>query len=673
MLLPAPITWMKKVLSILKSNLSPTQIALAVALGIFAGLPPMGLHVLIPITLALLVRCSFRAFLISMGAFKLLSLALMPASYAIGAWLLDASRGLDAMWRWLLHLPVLAPMGYSRYALLGGVVLSLVLALPTFVLTRWLVGRYRTSFAAWVSQWHVSQRLKRMRSVRIVRKLLAGGEAKYDTKAGPRGIFRIVRREMLIGLPILYAFAYLLSAAIVPFFAGTVTTTTATWIVGAEVSVSDASFNLFTGGLVLSDLSVQDPEAPDENLLVVPKIHLDAGLLSLLSNRVVFRRVVISEASMHVVREDDGTLNVDNASGGWDVDGYREWAVRHADQVDWMGLLRKLFDALKTWEPSLPPRTDSGAYAGGRSFPAFRAPFELQRLEIGQLRITLEDERTENDGPLPPMTLLEIEVSNLAFPTTLRTEPILVSLHGQWGDDVDSGFRLTATLAESEDRSENVYEFALRRMDLPRLAAFYASTLPVRIDSGVASITGELRQEGGASTGALSFLIEDLHIADAAEPLFGLRASTSARVIEGINRYAQEAPIVFGSGVEGSADAPRLAWEAPLLEIAQEGLMLAGRRELQSTIESLGVRIDALGGTGDIELDPAFSAVRSSAEATVRSTVENSLEGWLQELMGEWGGGEPATAEDASTTDPWDGIPQLLDTLLDPADGDDAD
>ena len=133
-MLPTPVAWLKRILAILKSNLSPNQIGFSFALGIFAGLPPIGLHILIPATFALLLRCSFRAFLISMGLFRLISLAVAPGSHAIGEWLLDSQRGLDTFWRWLFHLPVIAPMGFSRYLLLGSLVIALVMAIPTFLL-----------------------------------------------------------------------------------------------------------------------------------------------------------------------------------------------------------------------------------------------------------------------------------------------------------------------------------------------------------------------------------------------------------------------------------------------------------------------------------------------------------------------------------------------------------
>ena len=663
-MLPTPFAWIKKILAILKSNLSPNQIGFAFALGIFAGLPPMGVHILIPATMALLFRCSFRAFLISLGLFKLISLTVAPASYAIGKWLLDSRRGLDGFWRWLFHLPVIAPMTYSRYLLFGSLVLALALAIPVFFLIRLLVSRYRDSFATWVSGWRVSGWLKGKRGVGLARRFLAGGAAKYEVKPLPKGIFRFIRREMVIGLPVLYIVAYLIAALVVPFFAGTLTTSTASWVVGSEVAVSDSAFNLFTGGLTLSDLTIQDPEVPDENLVVIPELKLDAGMLPLISKRVILNSVVIADAELHVKREADGTLNIDNPSSGWNADGYLEWAAQYADKVDWLGLLRHLMDYLGQWKPLAPRENAYASYSGGRSFPDFRPPFAIQKLEIGRILITLEDETaSSSEGPLPPLTMFEVEVSNLAFPVTLRTEPIRLSLRGQWGDDPESGFRLSATFTESADGLVSSYDFALRRIDLPRLASFYATTLPVRIVSGSASISGSLRLEGESATGTTSFLLEGFEIgATADRPLFGLPAGTAARVIEGINRYATEIPIVFGAAIGGSSDSPALEWEAPLLEIAREGLMMMGKRELNRTIEELGSRIDGLGEREGIPLDPSFELVQQQAESAARSIIEETGGELLRDLP----------LSDESTRGPVDGpglsdlLPNLFRDLLNP-------
>jgi len=664
MILPTPISWLKKILRILKSNLSPNQIALAFSLGVFAGLPPMGLHILIPCTLALLLRCSFRSFLISMGLFKLLSLAMAPAGFALGKWLLDTSRGFDTFWRWLVHQPVLAAMGYSRYLLLGSLVISFAIAVPVFLLVRWAVARYRTSFASWVSGWRMSEWMRERRGIGIARRFLAGGEAKYETKAPPRGLFRTVRREMLIGLPIVYGVCYLLAALIVPFFAGTLTTSTASWVVGSEVAVEDTSFNLFTGGLRLSSLRVQDPQQLDENLVAIPSIELDVGMLNLLSKRVVFNRVVISDASLHVKREADGTLNLDNTGSGWDASGYLDWAAENAGKVDWLGLLRAFIDYVGDFPP-LEPRGDPYApYRGGRSFVGFEPPFAIEALEIGRVLVTLEDEFSEDTGtPLPPLTLLEIEVSNLAFPPQLRSDPIRVELRGQLGDDPEAGFQLSAQFESGATGTTSTLDFALARIDLARIARIYETTLPVRILSGYATVRGTILLAAGGASGESSFLLEDLILAsDPTRPLFGLPSATSTQIIQGINRYAAEVPLVFAAGIGGSSDAPQIDWEAPLLQIAQEGLLMFGERGLTSTIESLGLRIDALGGIDQSMLDPEFEGLQSAAKDVARGIMEEAGSNLLDQL------GLSATDSQTASSSPLDALPQLLRNLLGPSD-----
>lgn len=632
MILPGPISWIKKTLAILKSNLSPNQIAFGFTLGVFAGLPPVGLHIILPCTAALLFRCSFRAFLASFALFKLLSLVIAPSAYAVGRWLLDAGRGLDPFWRFLFHLPVLAPMGYGRYLLLGSLVLSLLIGVPVFILVRFLVIRYRVSIAEWVSEWRISKWLTDRRGLGIVRWAFAGGTAKFETKKAPHGVLRFIRREALIVIPSAYAICYLLAALIVPFFAGTLMTSTASWVAGSEVSVSDSSFSLFTGRLNLTGFSLQDPDKPTENLLEIPSIRLDAGLVPLIAKRVVFDDVIISDVELHVVREEDGTLNLDNVSSGWNADGYIEWAARHAKDVDWLGLLRQLLRYLSDVRPLAPRDDPYGRFRGGRSLPDFRPPLTVKRLEVGRVLLSLED-RHESEGPLPEITLLEIEVSNLAFPALLRDRPVTVRLRGQFADDPGSGFSLSARFEAGED-AETTFAVSLTRIDLPRIARFYRTTLPVKLVSAKATATAELRLADGDATGNVSLLVEDLVIASrSGRPLFGLPPTTSERIVEGLNRYAAELPIVIGFPIGGTTAAPTWEWEAALLDVARDGLMMLGQRRLESTIEELGFRIDALGGV-TTSIEPDYAALRAETEKRTGEILQSSTDGILERLLG---------------------------------------
>ena len=659
MILPGPISWIKKTLAILKSNLSPNQIAFGFTLGIFAGLPPMGLHVILPCTAALLFRCSLRAYLASFALFKLLSLAIAPGAYAVGRWLLDAGRGLDAFWRFLFHLPVLAPMGYDRYLLFGSLVLALLIGVPVFVLVRLLVIRYRVSFAGWVSEWRISKWLTDRRGLGIVRWAVAGGTAKFETKKAPRGVLRFIRREALIVIPSAYAICYLLAALIVPFFAGTLMTSTASWVAGSEVSVSDSSFNLFTGRLNLTGFSVQDPDKPSENLLEIPSIRLDAGLVPLIAKRVVFDDVIISDIELHVIREEDGTLNLDNVSSGWNADGYVEWAARHAKDVDWLGLLRQLLRYLSDLRPLAPRDDPYGRFRGGRSLPDFRPPLTVKRLEVGRVLLSLED-RLESEGPLPEITLLEIEVSNLAFPAPLRDRPVTVRLRGQFADDPESGLSFSARF-EAGDEPATTFAVSMTRIDLPRIARFYRTTLPVELLSAKATATAELRLADGDATGNVSLLVENLAIASRPDrPLFGLPPATSEQILEGLNRYAAELPIVIGFPIGGTTAAPTWEWEAALLDVARDGLMMLGERRLESIVEELGFRIDALGGV-TTSIEPDYAALRAETDKVADEILGSSADGVFERLLGS-PSDEQTPSDRSDTSVP--GIGEILKRLL---------
>jgi len=212
---------------------------------------------------------------------------------------------------------------------------------------------------------------------------------------------------------------------IVPFFAGQIATSAAAFVIGGEVAVEESSFNLFTGRLNLDDLTVQDPGKPEENVLEL------SGILPLFEKRVVFDELSIDEARLHVVRQEDGTMNIDDFTTGWNAEGYIEWAVKYADKVDWLGLLRRFIEYLSQPRPHPAPRPDLSRYAGGRSFPPPRPVFAIERLSVGRFHLTLTDLHAGED--LPPITLTELNLENIAHPASLNREPTGIAIRGYVG------------------------------------------------------------------------------------------------------------------------------------------------------------------------------------------------------------------------------------------------
>jgi len=223
--------------------------------------------------------------------------------------------------------------------------------------------------------------------------------------------------------------------------------------------------------------------------------------------------------------------------------------------------------------------------------------------------------------------VIELELSNLAFPANLNREPVGVSLTGQLGDDPSSGFRLAAIFDHRKEVPEHRYELELTKIDLTQLASMYETTLPLEILSGRVTLSARLTLLGEDALGEVSLLLETLRCAKRpGQPLFGLTPELARRSVEGLNRYAENLPIVIGFLVDGNSSSPQIHWERPLLEIARQGLLMEGRRELQEAIDQLDFRIDALEPADEFPLPEGYAQLQQRAEETARALIEGGVE-----------------------------------------------
>jgi len=108
------------------------------------------------------------------------------------------------------------------------------------------------------------------------------------------------------------------------------------------------------------------------------------------------------------------------------------------------------------------------------------------------------------------------------------------------------------------------------------------------------------------------------------ETLFGLSPELSQATVEGLNRYAAELPIVIGFAVGGPADSPTLGWERPLLEVARQGLMMAGRRELSGAIQELGQRLELLGPGEEVQLPQEYAQLKEQVEQAAARLIQGA-------------------------------------------------
>lgn len=141
-----------KFVKVLNSETAAASLAAAAVLGMVLGLVPiLTLLPMAAIVVLLFFRVNIAAALLGMAVFKLSSLALGGFFNSIGVALLE-NESLFGFWTWMYNAPLLSLCNANHSATLGATLTALALALPVFVVAKFLVNQYREKFNEWFSQ-----------------------------------------------------------------------------------------------------------------------------------------------------------------------------------------------------------------------------------------------------------------------------------------------------------------------------------------------------------------------------------------------------------------------------------------------------------------------------------------------------------------------------------------
>jgi len=154
------LTLLAKLLNILNSDATPTQIALAIALAMIAGVNSLlSLLGLLAVFLVFVLRVNISAFIGLFAVFGLLSLAFAPVLSAIGEMLLTGDS-LQQIFTAFYNQDWFRLFDLNNTLVFGSAVMSLLLFIPTFFLAKTLVIKYRLALMSFVNKFKVVQTLK---------------------------------------------------------------------------------------------------------------------------------------------------------------------------------------------------------------------------------------------------------------------------------------------------------------------------------------------------------------------------------------------------------------------------------------------------------------------------------------------------------------------------------
>jgi uncharacterized protein (TIGR03546 family) len=151
-----------KLIKALTSGESPSQLAGGFILGMIVGLSPfLTLHNLIIILLVILIRVNISMAIFSALLFHAIAYLFDPLFHTFGYWLLVDVTFLNGLWQKMANIPIVALFNFNNTVVLGSFIVSLVLLLPMFYLTKLSVIFYRE---------RIQDKLQKLKIVQTIKK-----------------------------------------------------------------------------------------------------------------------------------------------------------------------------------------------------------------------------------------------------------------------------------------------------------------------------------------------------------------------------------------------------------------------------------------------------------------------------------------------------------------------
>ncbi|MFN3135471.1 MAG: TIGR03546 family protein [Candidatus Kryptonium sp.] len=133
-----------KIIKILRSQGTPGQVASGFAFGMCLGLIPWNtLHSILIWIIVIIVNVNLGAVFLGIALFGAIAYIFDPLFHSLGYWLLVDVEALREMWTSLYQAPVIPFTRFYNTVVMGSTVASILLFLPVYLSSKWLVKNYR--------------------------------------------------------------------------------------------------------------------------------------------------------------------------------------------------------------------------------------------------------------------------------------------------------------------------------------------------------------------------------------------------------------------------------------------------------------------------------------------------------------------------------------------------
>ncbi|MBN1621205.1 MAG: TIGR03546 family protein [Endomicrobiales bacterium] len=150
------IKFVKKLIKILNSEISPNQIAWGFALGAIMGFIPTGSLLSVCVLIIIfLVNVNISSAFLGFAVFKIISILTDPIAHKIGYSLLITNSSLTSLWTSIYNMPIIPFTKFNNTVVMGNIILSIILIVPIYFGFKKFIVFYRTSLQQKVVNWKI--------------------------------------------------------------------------------------------------------------------------------------------------------------------------------------------------------------------------------------------------------------------------------------------------------------------------------------------------------------------------------------------------------------------------------------------------------------------------------------------------------------------------------------
>jgi uncharacterized protein (TIGR03546 family) len=572
--IPGPI---KKLLKILRGGVSPVIIFISIMLGFTFGTIPgfSGLHAVL-IALVFLLNVHLGMFLLSAALGKALCLAAAPVLYHIGMAVQDNLSGLLKL---LAAIPIIGITDFSKYAVVGGLIVGPVVGVIVgLLMAKSVIGFRRMILKA----EEKSEKFKKWYSnkwVRILDRILIGKSAK-DVKALFTAKTKIIRKAgiafAVILLLIFVVTAHFLKDTRIKDYA----TARLSRLNGAEVDVEALKLSVLNGEASVSGIQVTDAANPANNQISVENISANASVYDLMLGKVVLDKVRLSDVQFDQKRQTPGKVTETKAEEP-EVFDPCEYKVAMEDlskldkYLDNAKAVREWLQKAKKWLPE--PGDKKEAEVPAEQKPIKYLDYLIARANIPtSARFLARNVLLEKVGIKSPVFgSSNISIENINDAPSATALPISLKVKSN-----DNPLEIDMTFDYSAGEKVPKVTGNFTRLDLSKLQSNLSSGAGLNFTSGLASgqFNGLVTSESIDLT--VDIEVQNMQASSQGDGILGLGGQTTSEAFKILKDLKTTIKIV------GPITEPRLVFDTHgLQDSIKQALVKAGKDRLAEEID----------------------------------------------------------------------------------------